>query len=474
MKATGLMLNHLRCYVTCYCILAVAVLSLLAVAGCGRPPLDPALPATPSSSEQTVPTVTIVKPERKTIRRTVSQPGHIQAYEQTPVFSKIAGYVQTLNVDIGDRVSQGQTLAVLWVPEMEVEVAQKQALVSQAEAEVRQAKEAVAMAEADFKSAEAKVQATEATRLRADAQLQRTQLQYERLKKAGRSGVLDQENVEETRLAAEEAKAGMEEVKAQVRSSMADRDASRAKWDKARADLAVAEMRLEVARKNHELAQTLLDYRNVPAPFNGVVTQRNVDTRHFVQPATGPRGEALFVVMRTDIMRIRMEVPEGDADWVSKGTQAHIRIPVLKSYEYTGPVTRTSWSLDRTARTLLAEVDVSDPEGQLRPGMYAYATLTAERPNVLTLPASAVVSEGDVLQGYRSFCFLVENGKAWRTPVQVGVRDNQSVEVLKQQTRAAKEGEPGRWIDFTGQEEVVQNASGLSDGQTVQVNTAKH
>jgi multidrug efflux pump subunit AcrA (membrane-fusion protein) len=356
---------------------------------------------------------------------------------------------------------------------MEVDVAQKQALVGQAGAEVQQAKDALAVAEADFKSAEAKVQATEATRLRAEAMLQRAQSQYERLKKAGSKGVLGQEDVEETRLGAEEAKAGVAEVQAQVRSSQADRDASRAKRDKARADVAVAEARLEVARKNHELAQTMLEYSKVPAPFDGVVTQRNVDTGHFVQPATGPKGEALFTIMRTDVMRIRVEVPEADADWVAKGTPARVRIPALKSYEHAGPVTRTSWSLDRTARTLLAEIDVPDPDGKLRPGMYAYATISAERPDVLALPASAVLTEGDVLQGYRAYCFLVANGKAWRTPVEVGARDGQRVEVLKKRARTAPSGEAGRWEDFTGREDVAQSAAGLSDGQAVQVSAAR-
>src|SRR5207249_1307116 len=97
-----------------------------------------------------------------------------------------------------------------------------------------------------------------------------------------------------------------------------------------------------------------------------------------------------------DIMRVRVEVPEGDAAWVNRGAEARIHVQVLKSYEFVGAVTRTSWSLDRTARTLLAEVDVPNPEGKLRPGMYAYATITAEHPGGWTLPASAVVTEGDV------------------------------------------------------------------------------
>jgi multidrug efflux pump subunit AcrA (membrane-fusion protein) len=371
------------------------------------------------------------------------------------LFSKIPGYVQELNVDIGDRVARNDVLAQLWVPELAVDLTQRQALVDQAGAEVKQAKVGAQVAEADLQSAEARVQATLATRRRAEAQVQRTQSQFDRFKKAGREGTLGQEDVEEIRLGSETAKAALQEVEAQIHAAEADRDASRAKRDMAQAGVSVAEARLVVARANYDQASTMLDYRQVTAPFAGVVTQRNVDTGHFVQPATGPRGEALFVVMRTDVMRIRVEVPETDADWVSKGTTARIRVQVLPSYEFVGQVTRTSWSLDRTARTLLAEVDVPDPNGKLRPGMYAYATITAERPNVWTLPTSAVVVDGDVTLGYQTYCYLVRDGKTWRTPLEIGTRDGRRVEVLKKQTRPARQGEPWQWENMTGQEEVI-------------------
>jgi multidrug efflux pump subunit AcrA (membrane-fusion protein) len=424
-------------------------------------------PDTPAV-EHAASSVTIVHPERQTIRRMVTQPGSIQAFEQTPLLSKIPGYVQKLNVDIGDRVSKGDLLAQLWVPEMEVDVTQKQALVAQAEAEVKQAREAAVVAEADSQSAEARVQAAVATRLRAEAQAQRSQSQYDRFKKAGRQGTLGEEDVEEIRLGSETAKAALQEAEAQIRSTQADRDASRAKREMARAGVGVAEARLAVAKANHEQARTMLEYRKIIAPFDGVVTQRKVDTGHFVQPAIGPQGEALFVVMRTDVMRIRVEVPEADADWVSPGAAARIHIPVLRSFEVAGQVTRTSWSLDRTARTLLAEVDVANAGGKLRPGMYAYATITALRPQVWTLPASAVVTEGDVTQGYQTYAYLVKDGKAWRTPLEVGARDPQRVEVLKRQTRPTRPGEPGGWEEITGREEVVaSNPSGLADGQPI-------
>jgi multidrug efflux pump subunit AcrA (membrane-fusion protein) len=415
-----------------------------------------------------------VRPERSTIHRTISQPGSIQAFETTPLFSKIPGYVQTLHADIGVRVAKGDVLAKLYVPEMEVDLAQKNALVVQAEAELKQAREAVSVAEADFRSADAKVQATEAMRQRAEAQVQRDQSRYERLAQANRNGAIGKEDVDENRLTAETSRAGLAEVKAQVRSAQADRDASRAKWDKSKVDVVVAAAHLEVAKRNRDQAKTMLEYSQIAAPFDGIVTQRNVDTGHFVQPATGPNGQALFVVVRTDLMRVRVEVPEVDADWVHDGIAARIRVPVLKTYEYVGKVTRTSWSLDRMARTLLAEIDVPNPDGKLRPGMYAYATITAERGNVLTLPATAVVTEGDVNQGYQSFCFVAADGKAWRLPIEIGARDSQRIEVIKKREKPAKTSGEARWEDFAGNEEVIQSLPpGLKDGQPIKLAGAK-
>ncbi|HLJ92923.1 MAG TPA: efflux RND transporter periplasmic adaptor subunit [Gemmataceae bacterium] len=440
----------------------------LGMGSCNRPTVGAPEPPAASTTEPTVLTVQTMNPERSTLRRTVTQPGYIQGYEQTPLFSKIAGYVQKLNVDIGDRVSKEMVLAELYVPEMEVDLAQKNALVSQAEAEVRQAKEMVLVAESDFHSAEAKVQAAQAIRQRAEAQLQRDQSRYERLAQAGRSGTIGKEDVEENRLTAETSRAALAEVEAQVRSAEADRNASKAKWAKSKVDVTVAAAHLEVAQQNRAQVQTMLGYRTIRAPFDGVVTQRPVDTGHFVQPATGPNSQPLFVVVRTDLLRIRVEVPEVDAAWVEQGSPATFRIPVLPSYAYSGKVMRTSWSVDRTAHTLLAEIDVSDPNGKLRAGMYVNASITVERPNVLTLPASALITEGDVNQGYRTFCFLVENGKAWRVPVEMGARDSRRVEVLKKQMRPAKDGEQGSWQAFTGTEEIVQDHIGsLTDGQPI-------
>src|SRR5207249_329803 len=114
------------------------------------------------------------------------------------------------------------------------------------------------------------------------------------------------------------------------------------------------------------------------APFDGVVSQRNVHRGHFLQPGTsgsGTRGESLFVVVALEKVRVFLEVPEADAILVSDGMPARIRIPVLNDREFTGTVAGSSWSLEPGQRTLRTEIDFANPGELLRPGMYAHAVI---------------------------------------------------------------------------------------------------
>jgi multidrug efflux pump subunit AcrA (membrane-fusion protein) len=170
-------------------------------------------------------------------------------------------------------------------------------------------------------------------------------------------------------------------------------------------------------------------------------------------------------------MRVFVPVPEADAPWVRKGGAARVRVQALVGQEFNGKVARTSYALDRAAHTLLAEIDLDNPNDWLRPNMYAYGSITLEQPNALTLPASAVVIQGDVTKGYESYCFLVEEGKLRRTLVQTGTRASGRVEVLKKQEKI--DGTT-HWVDFSGEELIVQeNVASLSDGQSVTVSLAK-
>jgi HlyD family secretion protein len=421
-------------------------------------------PSTTAGDESSSVTVTVVSPERTAIHREVSEPGMIEAFEETLVFAKVAGYVKEGWQDIGDKLHKGEILAELWVPEREVELRHKEALLRQAQSEIGQARRAVEAAEAAYHSAEAKVAESEAKRLAAQARYRRMKSQYDRL--AQMQQVIHKENIEEAQLGFETARANLTEADSAVKFALAFKAESKAHWSKAEADLKVARDRLDVTQHTRDYAKTMLDYARLPAPYDCVVTQRHINTGDFVPGEAIGKGKPLFAVHRTDLMRIFVQVPESDVSWVQKGAAARIRVQALPDRTFTGHVSRISWSLDPTTRTLRAEIDVPNGEGQLRPGMYAYATLSADLPNLLTLPRTAVVTEGDVLRGYKSYCYLVEDENARRLPIELGTGDSERIAVLRKQSRPG-----GQWEPFTGKEEIVRGElTGLRDGQQVQVN----
>lgn len=430
---------------------------------------------TPSKKgEPEIVTVTTVKPERRTLVRVIEQPAHIEAFEEAVLLPRISGYVHKVNADIGDRVKgprydakgkttqPGQVLAEISVPEMEEELKQKRALVVQAQAEVEQANAALEAAEANVTTAKAGIREVEAARIRAKANCERWESQHKRMAGLVTQRIVDQQNLEETLNQYKSAEAACQEVEAKIHSAQATAKESEAKRNKVKADVSAAKARVQVAEAEAGRLAALLDYSKVRAPFDGVVARRNIHTGHYLQPGSGSGATPLFVVARMDVVRILVNVPEADAGHVSDGTPVRVRCQMAQGHETDAKVTRSSWSLDPKSRTLRAEIDLPNRDGKLRPGMYAYATFRAESSKRLTLPASAITTQGD-----RPACFIVENGKAVRTPVQLGMRDGSNVEVLKKLVRA--DGAEG-WRDFSGDEAVVRdNAAGLSDGQAVRI-----
>jgi RND family efflux transporter MFP subunit len=207
----------------------------------------------------------------------------------------------------------------------------------------------------------------------------------------------------------------------------------------------------------------MVAYATLTAPFDGIVTRRRINTGDFVQPPPGGTQDPLYVIQRRDVVRIFVEVPEADAAWVKEGTPARIEIAIRRDLDYSGTVRRISYSLKRQTRTLLAEIDFPNPEDALRPGMYAAATLQVERPDVLTLPAAAVASEGSINEGYRDNCYVLERGKLRRMRIELGARGEDRVQVLRKEI-------DGKWTKFNGGEDIVLgDLAALSDGQEVHV-----
>jgi HlyD family secretion protein len=440
---------------------------MLAASGCQRAPGEN-VPAASSGDSPESAALEVVSPQRTVLHREVSNPGTIEAFEETPIFAKVSGYVQEGWKDRGDRLDKGETLAELWVPELEVDLRHKEALWRQAKSEIQQGSEAVSVAEAVFHSAEAKVAEAEAKREAAQARHARMKSQYDRL--AAMHQVVNKENVEEAQLGFLTARANLAEAEAAVKFARAALVESKARWNKAEADLTVAKDHLAVAQQERDYAKTMLDYACLTAPYDCIVTQRHVNTGDFVPKIAGGKDKPLYVVHRTDRMRIFVQVPENESFWVQKGVEATIRVPSLSGQTFTGRVARTSWSLDPDTRTLRAEIDVPIPPrsqpraegvGGLRPGTYAYVTLYADVSDVLTLPRSAVVTQGDVTRGYQTFCYEMRDGKPHRLRIETGARDDRRVQVLKKQLPAQRRGESPRWVEFGGAENIVRDAAAL-------------
>ena len=424
--------------------LAAVLVAILA--GCERP-----IVATTREGRQglTIAKVELVRPARQAMRRVVEEPGQVEAFEVTAIHSKVAGYVRSWAVNIGSKITKGQVLAELDVPESEAEAEQKRALLEQAQAKRTQAEATVEVASADVDAAEARLVESRAGMKRVEADVARWQAEFARVEQLFRERAQTGSLVDETRSKLRGSESMREEVEAHVKTAQAAVTQAKAALNKARADVAATASGIAVARSDVRGAEALLAYNRIVAPYDGVVTRRNLDTGHLTVP--GGQGEPLFVVARSDLVTVAVPVPELFAAAVETGDRALIKLQAIPRKTFEGKVTRTAYALDSKSRTLRAEVDLPNPDGKLHPGLYAYATIIAEEhPDALTVPTSALGREGE-----KAYCVVVREGLARRRPIQVGLSDASSTEIL---------------AGLEADESVVKaGVASLTDGQPVEV-----
>lgn len=215
---------------------------------------------------------------------------------------------------------------------------------------------------------------------------------------------------------------------------------------------------LDSANASMERTQTLLDFAKITAPFAGVITMRFVDPGAFVPAATSgstPQSAALFTLMDFSTVRVQTGVPEMEVPFVREGKPVKVQIEELPGTAIQGQVSRFSYALNETTRTMLVEADLPNPDGMLRPGMYATVKIGVEtHPDALLIPAEALVMEKTA-----AFVFKLAEGKAKKTPVTIGFNDGSNVELVKGV-------EPGESV-------IVAGKLTLADGQAVQATEAK-
>ena len=441
--------------------------SLLLVAaaaiGCDRTTAQPSTAPAPATADAPV---TVATPKRKTIAWSVEQPGSVQAFETTPLVAKLPGYITTLTKDLGDPIEAGEVLATIDIPELEREADQKTAVVAEAAATVEQAKKSVDVAAAGISSAEATASEAKAGLARVQADYERWESELKRIEGLVGGKVIDRQTLDETTKQFRSAAAAKEEVAAKVQSAQAAVREAAAKKGRAEADQKAAEARVGLADADAKRVAALLSYRQIRAPYKGVVTGRYVHTGHFLQPSAGARSDPLFTVARLDVVRVFVDVPESASPHAVVGAKAVVRLPAVGGKEFTGTVTRTAGVINPDTRTLRTEIDLPNPDGALRPGNYAVVRIAATTKDAAVVPAAAVLFADET-----AYCFAVENGKAVKLRVQVGRADGDGYELLSKRRANLTSGD---WQPVTGSEQVVVgNLGALADGQAVTVKETK-
>jgi membrane fusion protein, multidrug efflux system len=303
----------------------------------------------------------------KPISRTIELPGEMLPFLSVSLHAKVPSYVERVTVDRGSHVKQGELLIDLSAPEVAARIAE----------------------------AESKAQAAQSDRAEAEAQRAAALSTYDRLKKASETpGAI----------------AGNELIQAEKQVEAAG------------ALVRSREQSVRSAQATVQAAKDLEAYLKITAPFDGIVTERFVHPGALVGPGPDP---ALLLIQQIAHLRLVVAVPEEDVGAIMEGASVTFRVPAYPERAYSGRVARIAHALDPKTRTMSAELDVSNPDGSLAPGMYPTVKWPVRRSRAaLYVPKTSVVTTTE-----RTFVIRDQNGKAHWVDVQTGPAEGDLVEI---------------------------------------------
>jgi RND family efflux transporter MFP subunit len=360
-----------------------------------------------------VPTVSVIHPRPGTLQDEVVLPGNIQAFVDSPIYARASGYLKSWTADIGARVKAGQVLAEIDAPELDQQV-------RQAQADVQQAQAALDQALANYQQGKANA---ELARVTAD--------RWRNL--AGKGVVSRQEN---------------DQYQAQYQAQAANVLALEKAIAAARSNIASSEANL---RRLQEMQR----YTTVRAPFDGVITARNTDIGALINAGAGTPTQELFHIASTAKLRVYVNVPQIYSRSAVPGIAANLTLTEFPGRRFHGTLVRNADAIDAGTRTLLAEIDVDNASGELKPGAYAEVHLAlpaATRSMILPVNAFLFRSEGLRVGVVR------EGGKVELVPVVIGKDYGTELEVVS---------------GIQAQDQVIANPpDSLTSGTVVHVSTA--
>lgn len=346
-----------------------ASMTLGLVAGCGSGVSAKSIPAPQVQQPASVDTVRVAAHR---LDVSINLPGELQPFEEVRVFPKVSGFVNWIGVDRGSRVRKGQLLARLTAPEI---VAQKS-------------------------EAEAKVLSADNQRIAADAKLAADESSYQRLKAASATpGVISDDELET-------AEKNVEADRARVVSLRNTADAARASL---------------------RSADEMESYLRITAPFDGVVTKRNVHPGALVGPAGGSNAEhSMLRIEEVSHLRLIVAVPEIYVAGVETGAKVNFTVPAFPARTFSGTVARMANSIDVSTRTMPVELDVWNPNLELASGMFPQVSWPVRRrADSLFVPQSAVARATE-----QSYVVRVRNGRAEQVNVKTGAAMGELTEIF--------------------------------------------
>ncbi len=366
-----------------FIVAGLAVVGLLAFGAYGHWQTDASASQTQQQAVAYVPTVRTAVVNSVDTPTTLTLPGQTEAFTAANISARATGYIADREVDIGSRVHKGDLLLRIAAPDLDAQLAQAQAQLAQFNA-------ASAQAQAQLQSAQASTKLAGVTNFRTGT-----------LAKQGWETLQNADNAS---------------------SNLATTAASVAG---AEAGIAVAAANIKQQQATVDRLASLTSFERVLAPFDGVVTARNVDTGDLVT-ANPSGGTPLFSMAQDDLLRVVVNVPQSGAVGVQPGLQAHVTVQEMPGRRFAGKVARSSVALSAASRTLSTEVDVPNPDYVLRAGMFVNVSFDVPRQHpALIVPGEALVFN----QGGPQVAVVQSDGTVRMNKVTIGRDFGTTVEV---------------------------------------------
>jgi RND family efflux transporter MFP subunit len=306
------------------------------------------LSASEAQAEQR-PMVEVSTARAAAARATLDLPGDMQALVDSPVFARVDGYLRTRLADYGDRVKAGQLLAEIDTPELDQQIHQARAAVSQSQSTLNEVKADLDLTKANLNLA---------------------RLTVERWRRLAAKGVV---------------------AKQEADQKEADFAVTEAQVAKAQASIATTQETVHANEANVHRLEEMKAFARITAPFDGVITARNVDIGTLINSGNSGTSRELFHIAQIQVLRIFVNVPQTNVASMHPGETAELRVQELPGQVFSARVTRIANALDATSRAMLTVLEVPNPRGVLMPGMYAEVRFSTGRNQ------AAVIVPGDVL-----------------------------------------------------------------------------